>query len=193
MWFEGQRLANAIQPRHIEKHPIAIKHQNDIPYLLNNPDLITPNHEEPETHIFYKVFYGKLLLAIPVHLKNQIRFIASMYKAPYIKGLKQRRLTANQFLYIRGGFQWKIRLAGGVVEFIFGPATRISFGDEDQPSLEIGRDGRSKKIVAFMCLHFPALHERILRGLKEKPITQKFSVEAVEDYEKKNFPFATRT
>jgi hypothetical protein len=77
----------------------------------------------------------------------------------------------------------EIRIAGGVVEFIFGPSKRIMFGDEDQPGLEIGRDSRSKKIVGYMCLHFPGLYRRILQGLKEKPITKKFSVEVVEDYE----------
>ncbi len=76
----------------------------------------------------------------------------------------------------------EIRIAGGVVEFIFGTSKRIMFGDEDQPGLEIGRDSRSKKIVGFMCLHFPG-YRRILQGLKKKPITKKFSVEVVEDYE----------
>ncbi|MEK7728464.1 MAG: hypothetical protein AAB354_08630 [candidate division KSB1 bacterium] len=78
----------------------------------------------------------------------------------------------------------EIRLAGGVVEFIFGPSQRISFGDEDQAGLEIGRDSKSKKVVAFMCLHFPALYQKIVSGLRERPIKQKFSVELVEDYEK---------
>jgi hypothetical protein len=77
----------------------------------------------------------------------------------------------------------EIRIAGGVVEFIFGPSKRIMFGDEDQPGLEIGRDSRSKKVVGYMSIHFPGLYRRILNGLKEKPITQKFSVEVVEDYE----------
>jgi len=77
----------------------------------------------------------------------------------------------------------EIRIAGGVVEFIFGPSKRIMFGDEDQLGLEIGRDSRSKKVVGYMSLHFPGLYRRILKGLKEKPITKKFSVEVVEDYE----------
>ncbi|MEK7728465.1 MAG: hypothetical protein AAB354_08635 [candidate division KSB1 bacterium] len=102
-----QAHVSAQELRHLEKHPIAVKHLNEIPHILNNPDLITPNPEEPETHLFYKAFYGKLLLALPVHLKGEIRFLASMYKAPYIKGLKQKRMTPNQFLYLRGGFQWK--------------------------------------------------------------------------------------
>lgn len=77
----------------------------------------------------------------------------------------------------------EIRIAGGVVEFIFGPSKRIVFNDENQPGLEVGRDKRSRKIVAYMSIHFPDLYRRILKGLKEKPIAKKFSVEVVEDYE----------
>ncbi len=91
----------------MEKHPVAAKYKNDIPYILNNPDLITPNHEDVDTHIFYKAFSGKLLLAIPVNVKNALRYVATMYKADYIKGLKQNRLSASDFLYLRGGFKWK--------------------------------------------------------------------------------------
>ena len=68
-----------------------------------------------------------------------------------------------------------------VVEFIFGPSKRIVFNDEDQPGLEVGRDKRSRKIVAYMSLSFPHLYQRILNGLKEKPIPGRFSVETVED------------
>jgi hypothetical protein len=93
--------------QHIEKHPLAAKHKNDIAYILNNPDLVTLNHENPGTHIFYKSFYGKLLLAIPVHVKNEIRYVATMYDTDYIKGLKQNRIATNDFLYLRGGFKWK--------------------------------------------------------------------------------------
>ena len=106
---------------HIEKHPLAVKHKNDIPYILNNPDLVTPNME--------------------------------------------------------------IRIIGGVVEFIFGPSKRIAFGYEGRPGIEVGRDSRSKKVVAYMSLDFPHIYRRLLNGLKEKPITKKFSVEVVEDYE----------
>jgi hypothetical protein len=77
-----------------------------------------------------------------------------------------------------------IRLAGEVIEFIFGPSKRIVFNDENQPGLEVGRDKKSRKIVAFMSLDFPYLYHRILQGLKEKPILGRFSVEAVEEYDK---------
>jgi hypothetical protein len=78
----------------------------------------------------------------------------------------------------------EIRLAGEVIEFIFGPSKRIVFNDEDQPGLEIGRDKKSRKTVAFMSLDFPYLYHRILNGLNEKPIPGRFSVEAVEEYNK---------
>jgi len=93
--------------KHIDKHPLVSKYKSDVSHILNNPDLVTPNPGEPETHIFYKSFYGKLLLAIAVQYKNEIRFVVTMYKATYIKGLKQNRLSANDFLYLRGGFKWR--------------------------------------------------------------------------------------
>jgi len=93
--------------QHIEKHRVAAKYKNDIPYILSNPDLITPNYEDWDTHIFYKSFPGKLLLAIPVNVKNEFRYVATMYKADYIKGLKQNQLSESDFLYLRGGFKWK--------------------------------------------------------------------------------------
>jgi hypothetical protein len=93
--------------RHIKEHLIALKYENDIAYILNNPDLVTPNFESRDTHIFYKAFYGKLLLAVPVHLKNELRYVASMYDTEYIKGLKQNRVVPSEFLYLRGGFKWK--------------------------------------------------------------------------------------
>jgi hypothetical protein len=93
--------------RHIEKHQIASKHKDKIAYILNNPDLVTPNHEEPDTHIFYKSLSGSLLLAAPVHLMNEFRFLATMYEIPYIKGVAQGLISANDFFYVRGGFRWK--------------------------------------------------------------------------------------
>jgi hypothetical protein len=78
----------------------------------------------------------------------------------------------------------EIRLFSGVVEFIFGPSNRIVYGDEDQPGLEVGRDKKSGKIVAFMSLDFPEVYHRILQGLKEKPIPGRFSVESMDAYGK---------
>jgi hypothetical protein len=78
----------------------------------------------------------------------------------------------------------EIRLFSGVVEFIFGPSKRIVYGDEGQPGLEIGRNKKSGKIVAFMSLDFPEIYHWILKGLKEKPIPGRFSVESVEGYGK---------
>ena len=75
----------------------------------------------------------------------------------------------------------EIRMTDTVVEFIFGPSKRIVFGYEDRPGLEVGRDKRSQKIVAYMALSFPQLYQQILRGLKKKPIPGRFSVETLVD------------
>jgi len=68
---------------------------------------VTLNYEDPQTHVFYKSFYGKLLLAIPVQMKDELRFVATMYKTSYIKGLKENLISTGEFLYSRGGFKWK--------------------------------------------------------------------------------------
>jgi hypothetical protein len=93
--------------KHIEKHPFALPHKHDIPYILNNPDLVTPNPDNPKTHIFYKSLNGKRLLAIAVQLKDEMRFVATMCTMLHIKGFKENRLSASEFLYLRGGFKWK--------------------------------------------------------------------------------------
>ncbi|MEK7727862.1 MAG: hypothetical protein AAB354_05570 [candidate division KSB1 bacterium] len=101
VYVSAQRL------QHLEKHPVAARHKNHVPHILNNPDVVTPNPDDRETHIFYKSFYGKLLLAVPVHLKDELRFAATMYDTEYIKGIKQKLLLPSEFLYLRGGFKWK--------------------------------------------------------------------------------------
>ncbi|MCI0692177.1 hypothetical protein L0337_09265 [candidate division KSB1 bacterium] len=78
----------------------------------------------------------------------------------------------------------EIRLAGEVVEFIFGPIPRLMFGDEGQPGLEVGRNRKNGRVVAYMCYSFPHLYKRILKGLKEKPISGRFSVESVDEGDK---------
>ena len=78
----------------------------------------------------------------------------------------------------------EIRLCGEVVEFIFGPSQRIAFNDEGQPGLEVGRDSRSRKIVAFMSLNFPKLYPRILSGLNKRPVSQRFSLQSVDEGDK---------
>jgi len=104
----GYRVfVSAQKLRHIEKHSIASKHKTDISHTLNNPDLVTINHEEPDTHIYYKFFHGKLFLVIPVQAKSDLRFVATMYNTDYIKGLKQNLISPEDFLYVRGGFKWK--------------------------------------------------------------------------------------
>ena len=78
----------------------------------------------------------------------------------------------------------EIRIYSSVVEFIFGPIPRLMFGDEGQPGLEVGRNRKNGKIVAYMCYSLPHLYKRILKGLKEKPIPGRFSVESVDEGDK---------
>ena len=104
----GYHVHTSVQKfEHIKKHPLAVKHQNDIPHILNNPDLVTPNPENAAIHIFYKSRSGKFLLALTVQMKDGMRYMTTMYETTYIKGLKQNRLLQNQFLYLRGGFKWR--------------------------------------------------------------------------------------
>jgi hypothetical protein len=60
----------------------------------------------------------------------------------------------------------------------------IVFSDEGQAGLEIGRDDRSGKVVAYMSYSLPHLYKKILTGLKAKPIPGRFSVEAVDEVDK---------
>ncbi|MGH7598253.1 MAG: hypothetical protein ACREOI_18010 [bacterium] len=78
----------------------------------------------------------------------------------------------------------EIRLFGGVAEFIFGRSTGLIFDDEGQPGLETGYDEKSNKVVAFMSYNFPQLYQRIIKGLREKPIPGRFSVESVDEGDK---------
>jgi len=91
---------------HLSQHAIAARHQMEIPHLLNNPDLIAPNFEFRETHLYYKVI-TTVLLVVAVHHKAGVRFVATVHKAHKIKGLHEKLLSPNDFLYIRGGFKWK--------------------------------------------------------------------------------------
>jgi hypothetical protein len=102
-----EAFVSAQKLRHAGMHPFASKHLKDISYILNNPDLVTPNPDNHQTHIFYKVYNGNTLAAVIVHVREGIRFMATMYTMLRIKGLKERRLLASEFLYLRGGFKWK--------------------------------------------------------------------------------------
>jgi hypothetical protein len=96
--------AQALQ--HIEKHLIAVRYKTNIPHILNNPDLIVPSYEFPTVHLYYKVV-EKILLVVAVHYKDDLRFVATMHKAPTIKGMREKKILPADFLYIRGGFKWK--------------------------------------------------------------------------------------
>jgi len=92
--------------RHLQKHSITARHQNDLPHMLNNPDLIVPNYELPTVHLYYKIIDENLFVAA-VHQKENFRFVATMHKTPTIKGLIEKFISQKDFLYTRGGFKWK--------------------------------------------------------------------------------------
>jgi hypothetical protein len=92
--------------QHMEKHSIIVRYKTNIPHLLNNPDLIVPSYEFSIVHLYYKVV-EKILFVVAVHYKDDIRFVATMHKAPTIKGLREKKISPADFLYIRGGFKWK--------------------------------------------------------------------------------------
>ena len=91
---------------HINKHSQAAEHSDDLPHLLNNPDLITPNPDESATHLYYKVYRGTLFV-VAVHQTPKLRYVATMYSSLRLKGVKRGLLTRDDFLYIRGGFRWR--------------------------------------------------------------------------------------
>jgi hypothetical protein len=92
--------------RHLKKHSITVRHQNDLPHVLNNPDLILPSHEIPATHLYYKVIEA-VLFVVAVHQKDKVRFVATMHKVRRMKGLRTKTIFPKDFLYVRGGFKWK--------------------------------------------------------------------------------------
>ena len=62
-----------------------------------------PSYEFPTVHLYYKVA-GRILLVVAVHQKDNVRFIATMHDTLTIKGLKEKKISQTDFLYIRGGF-----------------------------------------------------------------------------------------
>jgi hypothetical protein len=102
--YHAHVSAQAIQ--HAEKHLIAARYKTNIPHILNNPDLIVPSYEFSTVHLYYKVV-EKIPLVVAVHYKDGLRFVATMHKAPTIKGLKEKKISPANFLYMRGGFKWK--------------------------------------------------------------------------------------
>jgi len=92
--------------QHVEKHPKAARYQTEIPHFLNNPDLIAPNYEFLTGQLYYKVTEG-IFLVIAVHQKDDLRFVTTMHKTPTIKGVREKKISQTDFLYIRGGFKWK--------------------------------------------------------------------------------------
>jgi len=92
--------------RHLRRHRFAAERENDIPRVLSNPDLIVPSYAEPMTHLYFKAYRDGLLL-LAVQEKEGLRFLVTGYEAARVKGLREERITQQDFLYLRGGFRWK--------------------------------------------------------------------------------------
>jgi len=89
-----------------EQHSLPAWYQTELPHILNNPDLVAPNHEIPTAHLYYKVVRN-ILFVVAVHQKDELRYVATVHKTQTIKGLKNRIISQADFLYWRGGFKWK--------------------------------------------------------------------------------------
>jgi uncharacterized Rossmann fold enzyme len=76
-----------------------------IPQILADPDIIVPDYDQPDTHLYYKA-YGQRLLAIVVHVHLGRRYWATMHWDRNIKGLGRKRIVPSDFLYVQGGFKW---------------------------------------------------------------------------------------
>jgi len=89
-----------------DRHRSAAQRAKDIPHILAHPDIIVPDYDQPDTHLYYKT-YGRRLLAIIVHVHLGRRYLATMHWDMNIKGLGRKRIVSSDFLHVRGGFKWK--------------------------------------------------------------------------------------
>ncbi|MGH7598252.1 MAG: hypothetical protein ACREOI_18005 [bacterium] len=99
-------LVSAQALQHAGKHSIPPRYQTELSHLLNNPDFIFPNWEFRTTHLYYKAVEN-VFLVIAVHQKDDIHFVATLHKTRTVKGLREKLISHNDVLYIRGGFKWK--------------------------------------------------------------------------------------
>lgn len=89
-----------------DRHHSAAQRIRDIPQILAHPDIIVPDYDRPYTHLYYKA-YGQRLLAIVAHVHLGRRYLATMHWDRNVKGLGRKRIVSRDFLYVRGGFNWK--------------------------------------------------------------------------------------
>jgi hypothetical protein len=89
-----------------DRHRSAARRIRYIPQLLAHPDIIVPDYDQPDTHLYYKA-YDRRLLTVVVHVHLGRRYLATMHWDTNIKGLGRKRIISSDFLYMRGGFKWK--------------------------------------------------------------------------------------
>jgi hypothetical protein len=101
VYVTHQTLAH-VRKRH---HRTAVTMLDNLPHILNNPDIVVPDYELCTRHLYYKVYRGRLY-AVPVPERDEVRYVATMHRTEYIKGLKRGFIAARDILYLRGGFRW---------------------------------------------------------------------------------------
>ena len=92
---------------HVRKkhHRTAATMLDNLPHMLNNPDIVVPDYELRTRHLYYKVYRGRLY-AVAVPERDGVRYGATMHRTEHIKGLGRGFISARDILYLRGGFRW---------------------------------------------------------------------------------------
>lgn len=78
---------------------------------------------------------------------------------------------------------WRTGARGSLDSHKFWPHSNEIYSDEDQPGLEIGRDKETGEIIGYMTLDLLNLCDRIMTGLRAKPIAGRFAIVSVSDEE----------
>ena len=78
--------------------------------------------------------------------------------------------------------QVEVNIYGEVVDFMFDPLAESVFNDEEQPGLEIGRNVDTREITGYTALNMVVQYDRIMQGLKTRPIEGRYTVISVDLY-----------
>ncbi len=75
-----------------KKHPNQVKYLNNVQDILQNPDYIGSNPNEPDSFELIKKFDNNILIAIKLDLSNGYYYLASLYDISDAKINKQLNL-----------------------------------------------------------------------------------------------------
>jgi hypothetical protein len=78
--------------------------------------------------------------------------------------------------------QVEVNIYGEVVDFMFDPLAESVLNDEEQPGLEISRNVDTREITGYTALNMVVQYDRIMQGLKTRPIKGQFTVTSVDLY-----------